>query len=158
MADLRDAILDRLKTIAEEIDFEDSTDHELNNLETVTRNEISLGEARQPAVSILEGDEELSPTATESLMRPGAGRVMVMIPHVCIILHEPAETLGTKLNGYRVALIDAIEGDADLKTMLGPKGSAVYVGMNSDLGIARDMLGRMALRFRISYVLKPSRQ
>lgn len=153
MSGTREQILERLAAIAEGIDFTDSP----VALTTVTRNEILLGEQRLPAVSILEGDEELSPSVTEGRHMVGAGRVMVMIPQVCIILQEPAETLGTVMNAYRDALIGAVEFDDELKALMAPRGAAVYVGMNSDLGIGRDMLGRMALRFRISYVLKPSR-
>lgn len=146
MTDKREAILARLKEIAEDIE----------DIVFVARNTLEIGEARLPAIAILEGDEAPSDTFTDRTRRPSTSPVpMVMVPELCVIAIGPMDEIGTSLNTFRAAAIKAITGDAELSTLLGRNGSIRYHGMVSDLGLGRAMLGRMALRFAITYIVQP---
>jgi len=146
MSDLREQILVRLAAIALTAD----------GVQAAGRNSLEIAEGRMPAVMVLEGDEEPSPTTNEVRQRPTHPIVMVMVPELCIIANETAADLGPTLNAIRASLINKVTTDSTLATMLGSNGRVVYRGMISDLGIGRAMLGRMALRFAVTYVLRPT--
>lgn len=145
MSDPRELILERLKAIAADVP----------GVLLAGRNMLEVAESKTPAVMILEGDEEVSPTHSEVRQRPMTPMPMVMVPELCIIGNETAANLGETLNAVRAELIKAVTTDATLAAILGSNGRVVYRGSVTDLGIGRAMLGRMALRFAISYVLKP---
>lgn len=146
MSDPREVILERLKSIAAGVD----------GVQLAGRNMIEVPESKMPAVMILEGDEEVSQSHSEARQRATTPAPMVMVPELCIIGNETAANLGETLNAVRAALIKAVTTDATLAGILGSNGRVVYRGAVTDLGIGRAMLGRMALRFAITYVLKPT--
>ena len=146
MSDPREEVLERLKVIAAGV----------TGVQLVGRNLLEVPESKTPAVMILEGDEEVSPTHSEVRQRATTPIPMVMVPELCIIGNETAEDLGEILNAVRAELIGAVTTDATLAGILGSNGRVVYRGSVTDLGIGRAMLGRMALRFAITYVLKPN--
>ena len=146
MTDTRNDILERLVDIAAGV----------VGVTYAVRNVMDLTESRMPAVVILEGDEEPSESTDTSRRRKSRSPVAVaMTPEVCIVDTRSSETLGTGLNTIRAALIDAITDDAQLQTLLGNNGSLSYRGLATDLGLGRAMLGRMSLRFSITYILFP---
>ena len=149
MSDTRELILARLKKIAEG----------LNDVELAARNDLNPSETQIPAIIILEGDEEPSQTGLpEGRHRPATAPIpIVMIPEICIVVNEATATLGSTLNAFRAALIKAVTSDSELISLLGGNGAIVYRGLLSDLGIGRAMLGRMSLKFAITYVVSPSK-
>ena len=151
MSDARELILARMREVAEVV-LIDSFEADY-----APRNMLEISETRLPAVTILEGDEESAPSQIGK-DRPATAPVkMSMTPEVCIVASESPDDLGTKLNAIRKALIDAFATDSDLISILGTNGSIAYRGMISDLGLGRAMLGRMALRFAITYFVLPGR-
>ena len=148
MSDTRELILARLRKIAESID----------DVELAARNDLNPSETQVPAIIILEGDEEPSPALPEVRHRPAATPFpIVMIPEICIVVNEATATLGSTLNAFRAALIKAVTSDSELISLLGGNGAIAYRGLLSDLGIGRAMLGRMSLKFAITYVVSPSK-
>ncbi len=148
MSDVRERVMVRLQEIAEDIE----------DIVSAARNTLEIGDPRLPAIAILEGDEEISPTFAEGRHRPATAPVpMVMTPELCIIATGAIDAIGTSLNAFRTAMIKAITEDVELATIIGRNGNVVYRGMISDLGLGRAMLGRMALRFAITYMVQPTR-
>lgn len=145
MTDKREDILERL------VDISAAT----AGVTYAVRNVLDLTESRMPAVVVLEGNEEPSEAVEPRRRNPQAPIVMTMVPELCIVDTRPSDELGTNLNTIRAALIKAVYEDSQLRTILGTNGWLTYRGLESDLGIGRAMLGRMSLRFAITYVIYP---
>ena len=146
MSDKREAILARLLAIAESVE----------DVVFTARNNVEITDRQVPALIILEGDEETPAVSELRHRKPEAPVPVVMIPEICIVGMTATEDIGETLNGFRVAVIKAVLRDSELIALLGTTGAIAYRGMVSDLGGGRAMLGRMFLRFAISYFLKPA--
>lgn len=145
MADRRELVLVRLLDIAKTIP----------GIKTVARNRQLLDDEQQPAIQIIDGDEEAHTNDPHG--RPGAAtRLVAMTPHVYITLGEAPEDVGTKLNGFRAALLKAIFLDASLKQILGPNGEIRYTACANAVSEARAYIGESGLAFTFVYPLIPS--
>ena len=148
MTDTREDILERLRDIAAAVD----------GVTYAVRNVLDITESRLPAVVILEGDEEPSSAVeVDRRRKPQSPIPMVMTPELCIVAMNASEQVGTDLNQIRAGIIKAITEDTQLQTIIGNNGAIAYRGLASDLGLGRAMLGRMALRFAITYIVFPDR-
>lgn len=147
MTDKREQILARLVLIADGVP----------GVAEAGRNQTDLTDRQLPAVMVLEGDEQPSPAVVEGRNLPPTAPIrMVMTPELCIIGGDKPSDLGTVLNTLRAGLIKAVTTDSALIAILGANGAIAYRGLVSDLALGRSMMGRMALRFDITYVVKPT--
>lgn len=148
MPDTRELILTRLKTIAEDID----------GVVEAVRNKISLDTLKRPGIIILDGDESVQNSRGNPPARGGiAPAVVRMEPQIWIVLEEKRPTnpnLGQQINAFRMALLEAIAGDAELRTLLGSNGTLAYSGATTDLKSGAPVSGQMRLDFTIDYVLQ----
>lgn len=143
MSDVREAIMARLEAIAATVD---GIDH-------VERNVIRVDDTKNAAIYILEGDEEADPDDPVT-RRPTGPRRINMAPQVVITRIKSADQVGPDLNQLRLATIIAIVSDTELQSLTLNKQGIRYEGMESDLAFGRQMVGQMALRFRLTCVLR----
>lgn len=145
MTDKREQIMSRLLAIAGEVE----------GVVEAGRNDIDRSESRQPAIVLLEGDEQANEDDPRS--RPShAPRRVTMTPQLVIMQKADVENVGTDLNAFRAALIKAVCTDAQLSALSMNGHNVQYLGMQSDFAFGRQMLGRMAVMFGITYALKPA--
>lgn len=140
--DRREAILARIEVVLQGI----------SGIKTVARNVVEFDETQLPAVSVLEGDEEVidDSNLNRPTLRP---QIITMTPQVYV--RADGATVGTTINGLRAAIIQAILSDATLDGLLKSKRKSRYAGQQSTLHAARTMVGATALVFAITYVMSP---
>ena len=147
--DVREAILSRLVALLK-----------LPGVDVVGRN-INLSDDagfetrnRKRIISILEGDEITSDQ--EPTTRPAnTPQTVHMHPQIVLVNFAAVDQVGSGLSAMRGAVIKAIATDATLIGLTIKNRGGVYMGMESDLGFARAMLGNVALKFQFSYLLRP---
>jgi hypothetical protein len=141
--DKRELILARLFAIVE------STD----GIATAERNRTEFDDTQLPAVSVLEGDEEVL-EGDVGRSRPSARPYLVMgLPQIFIRAATDNENVGTNLNTLRSRMIKAVIEDAELNQLSANGHRIRYAGQQSTLHAARSMVGAVALMFQITYLL-----
>jgi len=149
MSDPREDIISRLvDVIAETLGFSN-----------VSRNQLYGDDAEEnpsPQVSVLEGDETRAGEQTASRTPALAGGIIHMQPQVLLSNFDTSSNVGTGLGVSRTAIIKAVATDAQLNALTYRNTGGRYMGMESDLAMARDALGRMALKFEFTYALNPT--
>jgi len=148
MSDPREQILSRLVVVIEGV---------LGSA-NVSRNEV-YGDDATPTprtVSVLEGDELAAGEEGTNRAPGAAGGLINMQPQVLLSNFDKTDDVGGGLNEARAAIIKAVTADTDLKALTHRGFGGRYLGMESDLAMARDALGRMALKFNFTYSLVPS--
>lgn len=144
MIDRRESIMARLTEIAGGVV---GNDH-------VERNRIVLDDTHQVAISVLEGDEEAIEDDPVGRAPPVPRRIN-MTPQMVIVCRDTADDIGTAINSLRTSLLDAVLNDTQLHALTLNSRGVRYEGMESDLAFGRQMVGQMALRFRITCVMRP---
>lgn len=144
MIDHRESIMARLTEIAGE---QVGTDN-------VWRNRIIVDDVKATRIFILEGDEE---AAEEDPVgrAPQTPRRINMMPQMVIVWRAKADDIGSRLNEERSELISSVLNDSELAALTLNRRSVRYEGMETDLAFGRQMVGQMALRFRITCIMKP---
>ncbi len=148
MSDTREAIMSRLvDVIAETI-----------GSANVSRNVLVDDDADSTPrrVAVLEGDEILASQQESNNIPAAAGRLFHMVPQVLLSNFDTAEAVGAGLSEARAAIIKAIAADSTLNGLTHKNTGGRYIEMESDLAFARDMLGRMSLKFQFTYLLVPA--
>lgn len=88
-----------------------------------------------------------------------APQIIELRPEIYILLKEGRpqnENVGQELDAFRIAFLKLMWEDATLAAILGPNGSMVYNGLQTDLKSGSAMSGEMRLDFVANYVLKPT--
>lgn len=155
--DRREASLERLLTIAEGV----------TGFKTKLRNVGVNTDDKKDAVILLDGDESVLTAPPSRGRGPTLMPTMIMrsTPQLFILLKElrPQQTdadhvnVGTRLNNYRIALINAVANDATMATLLGSNGSVVYNGCETDLKSGSSLSGTMRMDFAFTYPIIPTR-
>lgn len=120
----------------------------------------------RPAQVLLDGDEEPFLTLNTNRLRGRAGlmtpQIMSARPQVFYLPKEkrpnnddPAN-IGAEANAWRRQFLGLLWADATLTTLLGPNGSIVYNGCETDLKSGSAMSGEIRLDFICNYVLRPT--
>ena len=115
----------------------------------------------RPVVVLLDGVEEIVPNFDTG----GRGRksmspqVMVMRPQIFVLL-KPAELgdnagVGTELNTFRLAIIQAIARDTALAMLVGSNGDISLRETITDMQTGSTLQGELQLNFWLRYVLNP---
>lgn len=146
MADKREQILARLQTLV----------GGLSGIRTSERNETNFGETQLPAVTVLEGDEEVSDTDVGRNRPASRPYIVTMRPNVVFRADEDAADVGTTLNALRAAAVRTVLADSELLALTMDGNGIRYAGSESTLHAARSMVGAMSLTFAVTYVLNPS--
>lgn len=144
MSDVREAIMARLLVLASEVE----------NVANAYRNIRAVSDDKLPALIVLEGDEEADENDPPRRV-PQATRRVHMRPQIVIASGAPSEELGTDLNTLRIATIKAVLSDDTLRELTLDETGVRYEGMDGELMFGRTMIGNIALRFRLTYALKP---
>lgn len=116
--------------------------------------EIGAGDVL-PGFNLFDGEEE----GNGELPRRGAvGRPVLvsMFPLVCIAAQAPAAEIAAVMRVLRRKVIRNVLTDAELIALLGNNGGMAYRGFVSNYVATDQILGRMVVRFEISYVLAPA--
>lgn len=123
----------------------------------VVRNELVADDEDGTAkrITILEGDELLAEQDPIKRRPPTTPRVMHMHPQIQLSNFAASSDVGSGLSAMRAAVIKKIALDAALIALTHDGFGGVYLGLESDLGFARQMEGRAALKFQFAYVLRP---
>src|SRR4051812_30466205 len=140
MLDRCEAICARLPVIAKGI----------TGIKKTARNDTSITAKLGPSIVTHDGDE----TAAEN--KPGnSPRIMEMTPALRILVEAPASTVGTRLNGLRLAVIKAFMTDATLAELTGPNGWVRYDGCRRSTSSGEQKEGEMWIDLSIGYALMP---
>lgn len=143
MSDVRELILSRFHSVVAAV----------AGIQNAERNRIQWDDRQLPAVSVLEGDEEVSESDLPR-GRPSARPYLVTAtPQVYV--RVGGTEVGTDLNTLRLAIIEAILNDSELVAMSLNGRGIRYAGMQSTLAAARSMDGAFVLVFAITYELRP---
>lgn len=145
MADARELILARLLTIASGI----------TGIETAERNLNDLSDVGLPAIILYDGGEE---AFENTRARGNAGTTVEVTAAFDIYASGVPEEVGTTINGYRAALIKAVQADTTLAGLCGSvlnSGSRYLRSGPLELETARATAAKLTVEFGINYVLKP---
>lgn len=142
MADVREAILARLRTLAAAVP----------GVVAAKRNATELSAELRPGVVVNDGDEQALKGEFTHGKPSTAPRRMALTPEVWILLGDTPEEVGTSLSGFRSALVKAILTDA---TLDGLTTSMEYHGLQTSNRRGLDMNGTTRLNFIFNYILKP---
>lgn len=146
--DRRELILARLFVTLQTID----------GLKTVCRNRGLLPEEMRPAITLLDGSEEVTSTQVVD-GRGGRGlsaqpAKVTMRPEIFVVLDQRLpknEGIGEDLNAWRIAILKAISADSQINTLLTNNGSLLYEGCLTDMATGRSMEGQLQMQFALSY-------
>lgn len=145
MADRREQILVRLLAIANGIE----------GVATAVRNRALVDDEEQPAIQILDADEQAEDSDPRN--RPAnAPRRVAMTPEIFVTLGERVENVGTAVNEMRAKVVKAILTDATLQNLVSTSGEIRYEGCATGLSAARQMEAAMAVSFTFVYPLRPA--
>lgn len=123
-------------------------------VDQVSRNVLVGDDSKQKRITILEGDEEAA--ESDPVNRPAnAPRIVFMRPQILISAIASSDNIGSDLSTLRGKVMNALSTDTTLVGLTLNGRGARYVGMESDLAFAREMLGQMALKFELPYILRP---
>lgn len=147
--DKRELILLRLLAIGKAI----------TGIKSGWRNRGELKEDKRPAFVLLDGSEN-NPTPNEGRGHQGfAIHLMDLRPQIFILL-VPRDTpknegVGEELSAWRAKLLKAFASDQQLLDLVGPNGSIIFRGMQSDMQSGSALYGELQFDFGIRYVLNP---
>jgi hypothetical protein len=142
--DRREEILVRLLAIVQTI------------FKTAARNKNDFSDLARPAGVVLDGDEKANEQDPEN-RPPDAPRRVTMAAEIVALASEPAETIGTTINGYRVALLKGIVTDATLIGLVldGERRQSIrYIGSSLIIQSDRAIAGELRLQFEFTYALR----
>jgi hypothetical protein len=127
-------------------------------VETV-RNTADLGDARRPAIVVLDGDETSIKRVegrTQGLRLPP--QLVAMTPQIFYLAGDLPEnmTIGTHLNTAKVAILNAIWHDAALRAICGSNGGIYYGGCETDLKTGSTISGELQVNPVFVYPLLAS--
>jgi hypothetical protein len=145
MADKREQIMERLQVVAGGVAGVVTGD---------IRNCVAFGDTQLPAVSVLEGDEEVEDDERD-FARPSVKPYNVRATPQVYIQAAAGPEIGTTLNALRAAVIKAVLSDPTLNALSLRKNSIRYMGHSTKLNAARDMEGVVVPVFAISYLMVP---
>lgn len=139
--DRREEILARLEVVLASIVMVPALAH-------VVRNKAGLPDERRPALILLDADEAVAMRhegPTRGLRIPP--QLMAMSPQVFYLAGDLPEnqTIGGHLNAARMAVMDAIIYDQQLKDICGNNGSIYYGGAETDMKTGSSMEGQMQI-------------
>jgi len=148
MADTRELIMARLVELMEG----------LSGVNEVVRDQLLTDDTKANTISVFEGDELIDEQDQANTRNRPANTpvVMHMQPQIHLQKFASAATVGAGLSTMRAAVIKAIAADATLAGYTVKGRGGIYMGFESDLAFAREMLGQMALKFQFTYSLNPS--
>lgn len=126
---------------------------------TTRRNTISVNDAELPLIGLLEGDEATD--EEDPVNRPiPAPRRVTMTPHVVVVTGRgrgsPPADIGPGLNELYAEVLRVVLNDAQLAALTLDGRGLRFVGIETDLALGRMMLGQMAVKFAITYALRPT--
>ena len=124
-------------------------------VQVVERNKDIASDWNLPAISLWDGDEDAADDFDPG-HPPRTPLLMVMVPDLVVRLGDTPAGVGTELNKMRARILKAILTDAELKTIVGSNGQIRYDSGAPSLARGREILGEMAMVFRIVYALNPS--
>lgn len=146
MTDKREAILTRLVEIAKMVP----------GIAAVFRNTDEISEKQRPCILILDADEAADDSDPAGVSRrPHGPRRVGMTPELYVMLGAKPEQIGTELNVFRAAILNAVLMDTALTDLIGTNGDIRYEGCATALARGRMMEGEMGLSFTFTYVLRP---
>jgi hypothetical protein len=151
----REDILARYLELAEAVKTADIT------IKSVVRNRGPRQTDARPCLVLLDGDE------STTLPPPRTGRggqrmppfLATMTPELFILLEEARpnlETVGTRLNAYRDALLKAVALDDVILSLITTNGRVQYLRMATDLKSGSALAGEMRLDFAFTYLVNPA--
>jgi hypothetical protein len=146
MTDQRELILARLFAVVSG----------LSGFETAERNRIEFDDTQLPAVSVLEGDEDVPPDRLGRHVPP-SGRPYLVVATPQVFVRVGGADVGSDLNAMRALIIKAVLEDIALNALTLNNGGIRYIGMQSMMHAARSMIGANAMMFEIKYLLYPNR-
>lgn len=152
--DKREDILVRLLAIAASL-VESGTDAPV--IKTVWRNKLDISEADQPAIAIMDGDEE--PLSEPEALAPGRAVLshsrQVMRPEIVFITQAPPEDCGSEMNAVRRFFLKNVMADSVLIDLVGD-GFIRYEGCRTRIEKSAQVDARMLVMIAFGYILKPS--
>jgi hypothetical protein len=143
MFDRREAILQRLVTVAQTVE----------GVPYVYRNRLDLSERQRPAIVILDSDEVTDQGGSGPGKHPRAASVVSMTPEILILLQDDASGVGAALNSIRARFLRAVLSDTSLRNLTGANGFVRYEGCATGLSRGRNMEGEMGISLAIQYPL-----
>jgi hypothetical protein len=142
VADLRETILERLLTIAQQV------------LPSSKRMDFDLNDGDLPLFVLADGSE--GPLGNRPDHHPGkAAHYLRMEPQFVLLVQE-SERMGSKLNQYRAELVRRCCTDETLAAFTGHQSGCRYEGCETGVQIAEGLVADMLLSFSIVYLFKPS--
>lgn len=146
MTDRREAILERLVEIAED----------LGTFATVGRNIADLPDEALPALILMDGDEEADDQVKQK-GRPAHGpNIVRMTPSLHAVVSGSAGELGPAMNDIRAKLIREILFDNTLTTLC-HNGQMSYDACATGMfGDGERLIAEIGVSFTFEYVLRPS--
>lgn len=155
MPDIRAMILDRLEALLPSIVGAPAA--------TTFRNRGYLPEDSRPCMALLDGSERSYRDHVHHSSRGEsvqAAQIMELRPQIYALLmarpQADANEYAVEINQYRNAIMRAVLGDSDLRTLCGPHGDVAYRGLTTDMESGRPMEGELFLDFAFYYLLDPS--
>lgn len=144
MADIREAILQRIQTIMESI----APGRVFRNIDDISgRSGLSI--------ALHDGDEAVSDDFSLPVNSRGDPRIvkdyMSMTPSVLLILGGTSATVGSDMNANRALIIPLVIGDNTLAGYVGSNGKLRYTGASFDVQAGERREARMTLDFRFTY-------
>ncbi len=132
-------------------------------LKTICRNRGLLPEELRPAITLLDGHEDMTSTQVND-GRGGRGLSaqpgkITMRPEIFVVLDTRLpknEGIGADLNAWRIQILKAVSADTQINALLTTNGSLLYEGCLTDLATGQSMEGQLQMRFALSYPLKES--
>lgn len=123
------------------------------------RNKAALPNDERPAVYLLDGDEtNANPDLGTNRGRgpsPAHPYLLHLLPQIHIALDdrtvENNTTVGPDLNKLLEEIQYRITHDDELRELVTANGDIVYLGLQSDLGVGRTMLGQYQINWRLQY-------
>lgn len=156
--DYREAILARVEAIGTGLSL----------FTLVGRNKLRPSETQLPAYIVMDGGEETDARDPKDLRAARAPRRVRMRPSIIIYAGDTASNVGTDLNNFRKAVLNAIFTDATLigvpatqpgqaptQGLVLDQRSIDYLGCNPFFDMGRQVEGTMELHFEFTYALRP---
>lgn len=129
---------------------------------TFARNRGFLANDKHPTVILTDGDESILTRQVpgRQKMQPG---LIVYRPQIFVRLRIAGPTnvtadgvnQGTLLNTFRERIVKAVRDSSDILELVGPSGSVVFEGSETDLKSGRDMEGEARFDFAFTCAFNP---
>lgn len=132
---------------------------EIPGVDEVARNVLVSddGEDRRKRIVVLEGDEMISEEelAKSTSRPPDTPLIIRKHPQIELTNFASSSDVGLSLSAMRAAVIKKIATDETLIALTLNQRGGRYLGFESDLAFAREMSGRLSLKFQFTYTLYP---